>query len=412
MKKSQRPIERKFWSYLKYLPAFLRAPYLRTKFEIPNELPADIVLKQAETEDEINAALQLVYESYLELNYIDPNQARKRLTKFHLLPTTVILIIKLKEEVIGTISIIMDSSMKLPSDATWDLGRFRKNGAQIAEISSLCIKKSEYRRGKLLLPLCKLMYLYCKNYLKLDGIIVSATLEVEAFYTDLLLFEKVVMRTGQRNKLVKNNPSTCCFLPLHGQTAETMYKQVYHKKPQAYNLYKFFVETITPNIQLPEPKACLQSYTYKQISAISKIVSRWPEALSTLTSQDLQIISNLDLVKEFEYVAQPKSQARIERLETRQKIKCFLTETKQIIDVTLLNVSAGGFKICLHDDSRLMAPLASVVIYFNDGSQTFTFTGEIKWSSKSVLGCQVKSNIPAWENYIKNILNEFESVAA
>ena len=56
MKKDKRPIERKFWSYLKFLPTFVRAHYLRSKFEVAAELPQELVLKQAETEDEINAA--------------------------------------------------------------------------------------------------------------------------------------------------------------------------------------------------------------------------------------------------------------------------------------------------------------------------------------------------------------------
>lgn len=150
-------MKRKFWAFLRMLPQGLRANYLRRQFEVTACLPENLILKQAETEDEIRQALHIVYESYLSLNYIDPNSAELRMTKYQLLPTTIILIAKNQNEVIGTLSIIMDSSLKLPSDACWDL--------------------SEYE--------------YCKTLLKLDGIVASTAVDVEPFYTDLLMFKRI-----------------------------------------------------------------------------------------------------------------------------------------------------------------------------------------------------------------------------
>ena len=141
---TKRPISRKFWSFLNYLPKSFQAKFIRAMFEVDYNLPKELVLKQADTEDEIQQALKLVHDSYVELNYMDPKESELRFSKFHALPTTVILVAKFDDVVVGTISIIPDSSLGLPVDTTWDLGKYRRKGKLIAEISSLAIKKGLY----------------------------------------------------------------------------------------------------------------------------------------------------------------------------------------------------------------------------------------------------------------------------
>lgn len=189
-KKLRRPVSRSFWTLLRYMPSFIRVPFLRSKFEVEYNLPEEMVLKQAETPDEIKQALTLVHDSYVALGYMDQSESRMRFSKFLALPTTVILIAKWNEEVVGTLSIVSDSAFGLPSDPVWSEHKFRERGELIAEISSLSIKKDfVFRRGKLLMALCKIMYLYCSKILKVDAIVASTTTEVEPFYTDILLFK-------------------------------------------------------------------------------------------------------------------------------------------------------------------------------------------------------------------------------
>lgn len=69
--KYKRPVTRKFWSYLKYLPSALRKKLIRSKFQLADDLPSELELKIAETKSEIEQALKLVHDSYVELGYME-----------------------------------------------------------------------------------------------------------------------------------------------------------------------------------------------------------------------------------------------------------------------------------------------------------------------------------------------------
>ena len=167
MSQTKKFSKRRFlWTLLRHLPQFLKDKLIRSFFEVDYTLPDDLVFKQAETVDEVTQALGLVYEAYLELNYISQSEARIRFNKFLALPSTVILIAKQNEEVIATLSIVPDSSMGLPSEVAWPITKYREQHQMLAEISALSIKKSyRSRRGRLLFSLCKYMFLYCRDIL-------------------------------------------------------------------------------------------------------------------------------------------------------------------------------------------------------------------------------------------------------
>lgn len=416
-RKKKRPITRKFWDFLKILPQFIRAPFLRNQFKVPLWISGDIILKQAETEEEITQALQLVYESYTELNYIDPNAVRLRLTKFHLLPTTVILIVVKNKEVIGTMSIIRDSTFKLPSDQTWDLSSLRKNGAQIAEISSLTISKKTDRRVSLLLPLCKLMYEYCKNILKVDGIVVSTVIEVECFYTDVLLFRRISLGNGEKNWTVKGTPSTCCFLSFRGTEAEENYKKIYGHRPEEYNLYNFFVEKKIPNIHLPQKSQSLQTYTVKQTASFKKIFDKYPDLKSSFTQEEIRAIQNLDpgdlfrIKKDLSFSKRPKN-----RFALVQGAKCYFLQENKLVDCVITNISASGLHFNLKESAMPDLKETNAVLVFSTPIRSYTFYLEIAWSSNNrSFGCKLtkndclnyNTNNSDWRLYFSDIQSEY-----
>ena len=405
-------MSRKFWAFLGLLPQSVRAKFLRKQFEVPSSLPSDLILKQAETEDEIKQALRIVYDSYLTLNYIDANDSRLRLTKYQLLPTTVILIAKRKDEVIGTMSIVMDTSLKLPSDASWDLSDLRKNGRQIAEISSLTIKKNEMSRGKLLLPLCKLMYDYCTSLLHLDAIVVSTNSEVEPFYIDLLMFQRISKQAIRPNVSVKGRSSTCCYLNLRTEYAEAQFKKHYELKSEKYNLYKFFVQKNLINIQLPTPQQCIQSYTIRQTLSHSKILEDFPELSKNFTEEDRKVITNLDVSNILSFESQQKANHEIRprtyRYEIRQKAWCYFSSIDKIIPVTILNLSESGFRVVFHEENVSVEREKSVFVFFTTQEKVIQFYGRIVWANaKDKIGCSVDIKNQEWLNYHNLICEEY-----
>lgn len=414
-KKSKRPISRFFWSFLRYLPGPLRTGFIRSQFEVSNDIPPNVIFKQAESEEEIFQALNIVYESFLELNYIDSNEHRLRFNKFLALPNTVILIAKQDDIVLGTISIIPDSHFGLPSEITWPLDKYRQSGKLIAEISSLAIRKDfKLRRGKFLFYLCKIMYLYAKNFLNLDGIVIATTHEVEPFYTDILLFDKVSKTTGQEHSLVKGNPSTCCFLDL--ETAEQRYKKIYNRKPDKRNLYKFFVEKKDLNIVLPKKQTNIMSYTREKNLAQNKIFKKYKSLLNNLSVDDVRVLKSSDQFSL--YNSLPKSsdhsipliKDRL-RIEVRSSAWLFIKNVDRPLKCKVIDVSSGGVKVLLKEAfESFLNEISKASIAINVDNLTVMCNMEIIWRSPDqIFGARIINPPADWCVIVEKLISEFSS---
>ena len=89
-----KPATKETWKYLQYLPSFLRKSIIRSYFKINYNLSADYVFKQAESEEEIEAALQIIHESYIDQGITNQSSEKIHFNAFICLPTTSVLIIK------------------------------------------------------------------------------------------------------------------------------------------------------------------------------------------------------------------------------------------------------------------------------------------------------------------------------
>ncbi len=406
-KKKSRPISRKFWSWIIFLPQFIRKHIVRSKFEVSYDLPDDIILKQAETEDEIYGAFKLVHDSYVELGYIDTHPDRVRFTRFLALPTTVILVAKFKDEVIGTISIIPDTALKLPADTTWNLDKYRSDGQVIGEIASLAISKQfKFRRGLLLLPMCKLMYEYATHVLKLDGIVVAATHEVEPFYTDILLFEKVVVTTGQAHDLVKGNKSTCCYLAL-GDEGPRRYKAAYAHKSANRNLYAFFCNRDNlKNIQLPENKKTSQAYLNIKNKSLDKILTKSDSLTQGFDPFTQRVIQNLK--PRLEPVEIGRSNGR---LNMTAHVWAFHHSRQVPVEARIIDASEDGVQLRLLNQNQLTPSFKKSDVFIcvmHLDNMVISFKAEVKWSkSNHRFGCQIVADGSSdWIEHMNDIRQE------
>lgn len=409
-KKKVRPVSRSFWTFLGYMPSFIRAPFLRSKFEVEYDLPEEIILKQAETESEIKQALTLVHDSYVKLGYMDENKHRMRFSKFLVLPTTVILIAKWKEEVIGTISIVSDSAFGLPSDPVWATHKFRERGELIAEISALCIKKNfNFRRGRLLMALCKTMYDYCNQILKLDTIVASTTSEVESFYTDILLFEQLQENRGEAHHMVKGNPSFYGFLPI-GKKLYARHKAVYGKvKNLKKNLFHFFHVFEPKWSQLPTISSSLQSYTKNKNKAINELIQKNENLVEDFETTDIHIIQNLDAsvsldsLKKTQFIRKPRP-----RFEIRTPAVAFVNGSTTPEPCKILNISDNGLQIKLEQAHSQVLLGQPVLVVFEHNKEWITCQATIKWlESQKRLGCMVtEDKSHSWKKFVELVWHD------
>lgn len=408
-KKKRQPVSRRFWKYIQYLPKFIRAPLIRSQFEIEYELPSNIVIKIAETENEIQQAFSIVHDSYVDLGYMDPDSSGLRINKFHLMPHSIIIVAKLDEEVIGTISILPDSALGLPVDQTWDISHLKTNGELVAEISSLTIKKGfRSQRGRLLFPLFKMMFHFCQDILQVNHIVIATTLEVEPFYLDVLLFKPIMKKSGQSHDLVKGNPSACCYLTINKDLAVRC-KSIYKNYPDKRNIYKFIFVASISNILIPPKRSSIQSYTVNKSSSISRFIDVVGDKL---TDKDRLIIHNLDISGLLQMQSSKSSSQLIHSTRKQQRFqvreKAFITTSSgQVMPVTVIESSLSGcqFKCELSDVLNLGDDVVLTILSAK-GLITNKFT--VKWTKPHRHGIEIKSANADWVDYLEQLQTEFQ----
>lgn len=407
---------RKLWTWLHRMPDPIRAWLIRREFSVEYGLPPDIVFKQAETNDEVTQALKLVHDSYVDLGYMQANEEQLRLNKFMMLPSTVILIIKSNEEVIGTMSIIMRSALGLPSETSWDLKSIIESGRTVAEISSLCIVKNQMRRGRLFLPLCKLMYEYASQILMVDALVISTAFEVEPFYTDLLLFKRISQRGGEKNVSIQNQQnSSCCMLELTPQTVEN-YKKTYNHLKDSKNIYKFFVEYKLPNIQLPKYKESIHGYLYSKNRALKEILSGKEKEVvkREINQEELSVINNLNTTENtydqgnFQHIKNRLNK----RVIVRKKAWVYFQSGEESVPAKIIDVSRCGLLIQLEKKNTVVSleQKNKIFVVMRTGQGYVSLHGEVVWSRDHAwIGCDI-SGYPSqdWYNYFERIWNEIE----
>ena len=109
---------------------------------------SEIELKVAATRSERQAAFELVYQSYLRAGLCAENPLGMRFTRYQLLPTTDIIIAKLRGEVVSTLSLVRDGELGLPMEEIYpeEVAARRKRGVRLAEVSCLADRRKDAAR--------------------------------------------------------------------------------------------------------------------------------------------------------------------------------------------------------------------------------------------------------------------------
>ena len=154
---------------------------------------AQPTVKMAETPEEIEEALSLVYREYVRLGYISEGHGAKiYATIYHLLPQTSILLCTVQEQIIGTLTQIFDSRIfGLPSDCLYydELQKLRKSGRKVIEISALATLSGRPKQNAFVY-LFRAVYEYTKLW-NVDDLCIMVNPKHVAFYKAVLLFEQL-----------------------------------------------------------------------------------------------------------------------------------------------------------------------------------------------------------------------------
>ena len=347
---------------LNTLPEFVANYIVRGMFKPNYTLPADWIFKIAETEDEFEQAFKLVHDSYVDINILKSTEHGLRASKYNALPTTTVLIVKSGDEVIATMSLIVDSQLKLPIDSLWDIQDIRSDFFKICEVSSLAIKRSHRKkRGELLIPLCRFMYDICYEYLNLDALVITIHPNAKAFYKALFNFEEINHEVKEYESL---EGAKAIGLKLNLQKTRDRFTYLLHKnKNKKQNIYSYFVEHSFKEFKYPDKKFNIFHSKPLSPNILNYFFNEKTDVFESLNSDDLCFLKRFYYFKDYKNIIGSKD---LIALDTRREprfiahLNSVLVDMEKnqfipfkIFDVSLTGVS-GYTKHCLEVNQQII----------------------------------------------------------
>ena len=119
------------------LPKPLKFALYRRMAQCDPEPDSRLVLKIAETKEELEDCFRILHDAYVGSGFMKPHASGMRITRYHALPTTTTLCAKFDGRVVGTISMIREGVFGFPLQAVFDLGLAFGSNAQLQSAGRL-----------------------------------------------------------------------------------------------------------------------------------------------------------------------------------------------------------------------------------------------------------------------------------
>jgi GNAT superfamily N-acetyltransferase len=181
-----------------------------------NPAPSErLVLKIADTQEELEACFTLLHDAYVGSGFMTPDLSGMRVTIYHALPTTTTLCAKYDGQVVGTLSLIRESVLGFPLQRIFDLTAVREKKGNIAEVSALAVHR-KFRRtgGSILFPLMKFMYEYCTTFFDTRHLVIAVNPRHIEMYESLLFFRRLTQNVVENYDFVNGAPAVGATLDL------------------------------------------------------------------------------------------------------------------------------------------------------------------------------------------------------
>ena len=209
-----------------------------------------LVLKIAETKEELEACFTLLHDAYVGSGFMKPHPSGMRVTIYHALPTTTTLCAKYDGQVVGTLSLIRESVLGFPLQRIFDLTAIREKKGNVAEVSALAVHKRFRRTGSsILFPLMKFMREYCTSFFDVRHLVIAVNPSHIQMYESLLFFQRLTQNVVENYDFVNGAPAVGATLDL--RAAPEIFRKHYASKPPRRNLHAFFWQLEMPNIKMP-----------------------------------------------------------------------------------------------------------------------------------------------------------------
>lgn len=389
---------------VRYLPEKMRQKLIRSQIRLGDGAPSKIIFKLAETKDELEQAFKVLHDAYVDQGYMSPHPSGMRVTKYHALPTTAVLIAKEIDTgiVVGTVSIVRDTSLGLPLDSAFPLSTIKKQYHHLAEVSSLAIlKKYRTNPAELLWPLLRYFYLYLKNTMKIDAYVIGVNPLWHDFYTGILGFTQLKGFEAANYSFANNAPVVAYFVDTAEQE-KILYKFFYHHNSES-NFYRYCIHTPLAKAQYIFP---IQKYYSVQNTIMNQELFQYffiekTDALGLMSEEDKEALHAYYPKKDFSALILGKQPAgslsRASRFITRFKAQVSEHEDfKNFLDVSVLDFSATGLRITSEHD---LPSVLQMRIGIGDFASSH-LKAEVKRRVDNSYGLEITSWDKAWTDLL------------
>ncbi|MEW6488130.1 MAG: GNAT family N-acetyltransferase [Thermodesulfobacteriota bacterium] len=251
----------------------------------PVPLP-EIAFSQAFERSDIHGAYALLYNCYLERGLIRPNRAGLRYTHYNLLPESATFVAKAGEEVIATLSAIIETrAFGVPMSEVYadELEGLRTQGFRFAEGSGLAVDPAYRPIGMhLVMNLVKMAITYARK-LGASYATIACHPRHARFYRQVFLFQEF----GERRTYGAVNDAPAVALGLDLEDLEQTYRRA--TSGEGDGIYRFFFTDEIfrcPNTALRSAalgKPVVQELLALQPFLIEALETRAPGTVAALT---------------------------------------------------------------------------------------------------------------------------------
>lgn len=177
----------------KMLPKSVRLALIRKMVKIPEAcLDNRHVVKTARSAEETNQALSLLHDCYVAKGFMHADPTGLRRSVYNDRPESTIVVVKDGDQVIGTLTLIRDGALGLPTDKYFksENNELRQQGKNLVEVSALAVHPKYRNQGNAIsLLMMKFLYHYTKA-MKADQLVCTVDPRAQDFYEALWGFER------------------------------------------------------------------------------------------------------------------------------------------------------------------------------------------------------------------------------
>lgn len=343
-------IRKLFFKLVDALPRSIRGTIVRSQlyYKYENEVYGSIVYKIAETKDELEQAFKIVQEAYEETNLLKDSYNGLRVTKYNLLPTTTVLIAKHGDEVVGTISQIMDTQLGLPVDSIADISHIRETGQRISEVSSFAVKKKWRTKGKsLLLPLTTALIKYMYETIGSKYFVCVVNKKAKHFYEDLFGAYSLELYKEEYD-YVNCEPPIALYSDMSNLILDTFNHYLRVKSPLK-SLHKMIHEPLWgKSLFLPQNTFDMPTMSIYNKEVIRKFFSKNDKLLNSLNNKERAFLYNLYFTKENREILKVSNISKnLTRINSRfyTSMNAFILHADRTIPTRCFEVSRHGVSI-------------------------------------------------------------------